>query len=570
MKLAGAVAAALVALTFAMTWPLAAVWSSSVPGDYGDPLLAAWAMGWVSRMFASAFADPTALAGFWNANIFYPEAQTLACSEHFIGQSLLAGPVYAMTGNLILAYNTVFLATFVLSGLGTFLLTRALVDSAGAASGSPVPAVLAGIAAGVVMAFNQYRLAYEVAHLHVLSIHWLPFALLGLHCYVATDSRWALGGGVLALVGLNLSSIYYMAYCAPFVVAFVVLEAVRLGRWRTVRLWFELWAAAAVVAVIMLPFVLPYIEVQRRLGVVRQPAELVAYSATLDHYRLALPGLIVPFVLAVMALAARPAWRRSVLTYGLITLLATSVWLSLGPVVQFAGQHLEWPSLYPLLHGSVPGYTALKAPARFAMLFVFFLALLAGIGASRLAVWSPRLARPVLAVLLSAYLWQTRPAALPLDRPLPSPDLAAAPAYLTPSARLPSIYRDVKALGSDAVLIELPFGDPWYELRYMFFAATHGKRLVNGYSGVFPPSYLARQRVLAKPWLDPRPAATALAGATHVIVHRGAWRDDTGTKLAIWLEQLGAHIVSTAGDALLLELRSSERLADRTDAPNRP
>jgi hypothetical protein len=33
-------------LTVAMTWPLALGPASSVPGDYGDPLLNAWILWW--------------------------------------------------------------------------------------------------------------------------------------------------------------------------------------------------------------------------------------------------------------------------------------------------------------------------------------------------------------------------------------------------------------------------------------------------------------------------------------------------------------------------------------------
>ncbi len=557
------VAAALTAMTMAMTWPLASRLSTSLPGDYGDPLLVTWAIGWVARAIEGALAHPSTLAGFWNANIFHPETHTLAFSEHFIGQSVLVLPIYWLTRNLILSYNVVFLATFVLAGVGTFMLTRALAASVtGRDASGPAP-LAAGATAALIMAFNQYRLVYEIAHLHVLSIHWLPFALLGLHRYLVTDSRRALALGALALVGLNLSSIYYMAYCAPFVVAFVVMEMVRLGRWRSLRVWLELWAAAAAVVVATLPFLLPYVDVQRRLGVARPLQELVPFSATLDHYRIALPGLRIPLFLAAVGVTAGLTRRQWWIAWPLLTLLIMAMWLSLGPVVQAGGRAIDVPGVYGILHEHVPGYDGLRVPARFAAVFFFFLALLAGVGTARLATWAPRAAVALTIGAMSVYLWQVRPRAFALDQPLPSPGLAAAPAYLKPSPELPSIYRDVRALPSDAVLLELPFGDPWYELRYMYFAAIHGRRLMNGYSGVFPASYLARQRVLAKPLLDPERAAQALAGATHVIVHRGGWPDATGTAVAARLEALGAQLVGSAGDALLYQMQSLERLARR-------
>ena len=62
--------------------------------------------------------DIHALSGFWNANIFYPEPLTLAYSEHLFAQAVQILPVYAITRNIILCYNLLFLSTFVLSGLG--------------------------------------------------------------------------------------------------------------------------------------------------------------------------------------------------------------------------------------------------------------------------------------------------------------------------------------------------------------------------------------------------------------------------------------------------------------------
>ena len=61
-------------------------------------------------------ATSTRSANFWNANIFYPEPLTLAYSEHLFAQAVQILPVYALTGNIILSYNLLFLSTFVLVG----------------------------------------------------------------------------------------------------------------------------------------------------------------------------------------------------------------------------------------------------------------------------------------------------------------------------------------------------------------------------------------------------------------------------------------------------------------------
>src|SRR5215218_7190711 len=120
-------------VTLALTWPVAAGLTRDIPGDFGDPLFTSWVMAW----------DATHLGrGWWDANIFAPHPLALAYSEHFLPQGLQALPVYLATHNPLLGYNLVFLSTFVLSGLGMFLLGRELTGSAPA-----------GFVAGLAFAF---------------------------------------------------------------------------------------------------------------------------------------------------------------------------------------------------------------------------------------------------------------------------------------------------------------------------------------------------------------------------------------------------------------------------------
>ncbi len=61
----------------------------------------------------------------------------------------------------------------------------------------------------------------------------------------------------------------------------------------------------------------------------------------------------------------------------------------------------------------------------------------------------------------------------------------------------PLAYRHVLLRPADTVLLELPFGDVAWDLRYVYYAGLHGRRIVNGYSGYFPDGYLARAVRLA-------------------------------------------------------------------------
>jgi hypothetical protein len=551
---AWSVAAFIAVLTLIATWPLALRLTDSLPGDYGDPVFVTWAIGWVSATLTDALTDPAALSRLWDANIFFPEPQTLAFSEHFIGQSVLTLPVYWVSGNLLLSYNVAFLASFFLTGLGTFLLTRAL-------TGNEVPALIAAVFA----TFNEYRLVFELGHLHVLSFQWLPFALYSLHRYFETDARRYLVGAAAALVALNLFSIYYMAYCAPLILLFVLFELANKGRWRTLRVWLELWATAALVVVVTLPVMLPYIQVQQRLGVQRALSEVLQYSATVDQYGQALPGLLPAVVLAFVGLAdvfadGRSSIRR--LTLMSFVLAAVSFWFSLGPAIRFDGEQTAIPALYQLLQG-LPGYDGLRVPSRFASLFLLFLGILAGLGVAALNRRWPRIVRAAVIPAAVAWVIWVAPPPLPLNQPIRFGGLADPPAFLTPLKQAPSIYQTVESLRPEAILVEFPFGDAGYDLRYMYFAAGHRRRLLNGYSGIFPPSYLERQRVLARPTLDPEAAARAIQQATHAIVHRTAWGDNSGVVIGAWLEAFGARVIAEHYGSVLYELPIREKMAGR-------
>ena len=98
-------------------------------------------------------------------------------------------------------------------------------------------------------------------------------------------------------------------------------------------------------------------------------------------------------------------------------------------------------------------------------------------------------------------------------------------------------------LPAGTAITEFPFGDPAWEIRYTYYAASHWKPITNGYSGNFPAKYserLVRLRNLTK---DPEAAWQSLkdSGSTHVVVHRNAFANaaDADT-VEGWLKAHGA------------------------------
>ena len=266
-------AALYLAVTLLFTWPLAAGLTRDIPWDLGDSLLNAWILAWdADRVLRFLGGDVNAIRNFWNANIFYPEPLTLAYSEHLFAQAVQILPVYAITGNIILSYNLLFLSTFVLSGLGMFLFVREI-------SGSP----RAGLVAGLIYAFAPYRVP-QFSHLQVISSQWMPFALYGLRRYFLTGRIRPLAGAGAALIAQNLSNGYFLLFFAPFVLAYAVFEIATRKLWSNLRVWLALTATAIVVTAATIPFLLPYLEL-RRLGFgPRVLNEVKAFSADVFSY----------------------------------------------------------------------------------------------------------------------------------------------------------------------------------------------------------------------------------------------------------------------------------------------
>jgi len=624
-----------VALLF--TWPLAAGLTRDIPWDLGDSLLNAWILAWdADRMLRFLGGDLGALRNFWNANIFYPEPLTLAYSEHLFAQAVQILPVYALTGNIILSYNLLFLSTFVLSGLGMFLFVREVTGSA-----------RAGLAAGLIYAFAPYRVP-QFSHLQVMSSQWMPFVFFGLRRYFTTRSAKALVGAGAALVAQNLSNGYFLLFFAPFVLAYALFEIATRKLWTDTRVWAALSVTAVCVTALTLPFLLPYLEL-RRLGfgpralneVKSFSADVLSYWTAPGESRLwggliraypkaegdlfltigalclggvgvtqsvsvawarakgrpaAVAGAVMPlvwiivtaaavyavFVLLILAghgftrigplsISVRNLWRNfRVLStiVGLLLLLSprarsfARAWisdlcafmlvaalaaflLSLGPEIRSGGRLISEIGPYHFFYWHVPGFDGLRVPARFAMLVMLFLSVTAGIGAATL---ERRVRRGgMIAVALGALVIAEAFAA-----PIVVNGTAGEGRYATPPARVytggdvPGAYRFLKSLPSPrTVVVEFPFGEWAYELRYVFYSTAHWHPILNGYSGQFPLSYNMNATHLRHPLDYPDASWDALmrSGATHAVVHGPYYRDDEGDRIERWLLQKGARQV---------------------------
>jgi hypothetical protein len=392
VRLAGRGAAGLavaLAVAVVMTWPLAAGLGRlgrTGGGANGDGLFSIWNVAWVARTIV---VDPTHL---YDANIFYPDRNTLAYSEANIGAGVLAIPAWWLTRNPYAALNTALLLAFATNLIGMWLLASYLSRDRAAAA-----------VAALLFSFCPYLFSHT-AHIQLLLAGGIPLSLLMLHRVAdAPSGKRALALG-LALAMQALSCAYYGIFTGLAVGYAALFLAVSRATCRTVAFWRALAMAAGVAALCVLPFFLPYLTIREEHYFHRSLEEAVRYSANLTSYltssshahapvaalarrlgpfggMVGFPGyLAIVLGLSGLAIAAtagrrdpdRPFERETALLYGSLGVLA--LWASLGPRA----------GLYSLLFHLLPLFSFLRAPERFDLVVVFALAVLASLALSRL------------------------------------------------------------------------------------------------------------------------------------------------------------------------------------------
>jgi hypothetical protein len=269
--------------------------------------------------------------------------------------------------------------------------------------------------------------------------------------------------------------------------------------------------------------------------------------------RIAIGIAIATSILLAISGAARARARvvmRSPITLAVL-LMALAIWLSLGPVPQSHGRALQDLGLYGFLYEHVPGFAGLRVPARYAMISAVFLCIAAGFGAAVAA----RRSTALVAAIGVAFLVEAAFAPMTVNATWGDSGIQPPP-RIEPAADAPAVYDTLAGMPDDAVVAEFPFGDPAWELRYVYYSTVHWKRLLNGYSGGFPQSYKVRVALLQRVRENPDAAWRALrdAGTTHVVVHQRAMTAEDAAYITRWLEDHFAVEIARFDEDLLFDV----------------
>ena len=589
-----AVFALFVLLAIALTWPLVLHPATAV-SDFGDPLLTAWILDWVSYAITH---DPLSL---YDAPMFHPAPKPLAYSENLVAPAILVLPAYLAGLSPIAVHNLAVLLAFALSGYGAYVLARMV-------SGSTI----GSIAGGIFFAFCSFKFDH-LSHLQILFSAWVPLLLAALLAFWerATWRRGALLA--LAWVANGLTNIYFLLFCAVAVIFTVlILAVVRPRSWR----FFAGLAAATIAAVLILyPFLKPYRDVSDHYKHVRTIEEVRSGSATWKNWlvpswtsraygdvpadrmfepeKQLFPGLMIVFLtLAAMGaprsggagVALRgssgeeaPASRAvSVAAIALIPLALALAWattvadrfeLKLFGARILAADSPDIPMMAALLLALFAFRRRIRAfveRSRFndgawaaavwivagilgsfgthGFLYTFFYRRFEPFQAMRVPARFAVIAYAGLAVWgalgVAALLrnrsgWKRHAIAAVL--------LALMFLEVRPRTRweyLPRetapVYRWLNEIRIDPI-VELPFSGDGVDYRYLIGATTHHLRLVNGTSGFFPSEFWELREPDARDAFDEMLPVLERFGTKLIIVHGDFLSGDRQSRIAAWL-----------------------------------
>ena len=531
-----AVLALFAIVSIVATFPLVAGFGSHVLGAPapGDGFQYVYLLRWLKD---SLFGDRPWAGLLFDPDVFYPFGYNLALSETTLSNGVLALPLTTLFGE-VAAYNGVILLSFVLSGLGAYLLVQYHTGDH-----------LAGLLSGLASAFCPYRMSHLGAgHLPLMGTQWLPLLLLYVDKTIVErrPSAAAMAGFFYALGAL---SSWYYAYMFGLVTLLYVL--VRGWPWRQ-HLWRREFVAFlvvfAVVSVVLVgPVVLPVTGLWSEGGrphslryvdqfsaspldflvpTVMHPlwgAPLLTFHAPNIHENLLCLG-VVPLALALLGLR-RGGYRRyrafvwMSLVFAVLAMGTTLHWkggplyiqvpswleraftaamgflttrLALYPVSSYAlrlknAVYVPLPTL--LLYLYLPFFSAMRVWARFGLITVLGTSVLAGYGLHRL-LQSTTLGGPLVPGRARALLLKAAFCGLVML------DFAAFPFALGSSrVQAQSIDRWLAQQPGDFAVMVYPLrkalsGPPLYG------TVVHGKKVAYGYGTFFPRGFEEQREIL--------------------------------------------------------------------------
>jgi hypothetical protein len=448
---------------------------SDFPYDFTDSYIFLWNFWWTKKA-ATDLVNP-----FYTDYLFYPLGTDLSFHSNPLTFSLISIPFQAAISGpegLAIAFNTIVLASFILSGFGAYRLALYV-------TGSGTGALLSGL----IFAFMPFRFL-NMSRLHVLATELIPFYVLAFIRFLDQPSwtrAFAVGAWLSVCFYTSLEYALYLCIFSGLLLLYRVgLRQVVVGK----ALLSQLAAAAVVFTLFGSPLLLAQMtaigekrtDAEYPVTALKRwaPALLSFVTPTRYHpvYGGALrfageygddsgihpPGMrsetyvgITTLFLALLGFAE--ARRQGSFFWGLSAI--AFLLLTLGPYLRLTGAwQTDLPLPYHLFYGAIPPLRGSRDSTRFFPLLMLSMAVLSSFGLrSILQVCKSRTLRVALG---SSFL-----ALVLLEDLVPFPGMTGV--------AVDSHYRAIGREEGDFALIDLSFGK-----QAALAQTVHGRKITSG------------------------------------------------------------------------------------------
>lgn len=517
-------------------WPVITNFKTHIPETY-DGLFITWNINQTIEKI------PYGLPHLFEGNIFYPYQNVKAYSETFVTSALLAYIPVKLTGIPIVAFNFPFVFGQIATMLVLYFWYFELSKSKGAS-----------VIAAIAVSLSQIRMHY-FGHLQMWSLQWFLLSTLMLWKFSKE--------GKIKYWYFALFFFIFQMWESLLPAFWIVIVGVLLlpSLWQhSKRLKRSITVSAILTFLFISPILWLYFSFYQQFHIVRSIRDAAHFAMSVDDlwgvflspglYLLVMVALtphLFSFQLPVsngklvenfQVVRVMKYLRHKLSTLNLITnsqleignwkflviLASTSFILSLGPVLNYSHKTVKLfstlfiPLPYGILYYLVPGFGAFRTPSRFIWLFAFALGGIVAVLLPKLSKFLKLLTIP-LAILLGTRITTIYPIPQPPDYPPIYTWLQSQPGFVILELTMYSSAADTKAS----------------EVKRMLYSLSHRKKLINGYSGFFPPEWLDLVGNLGSDFpsseLEQR---LKDRGVNYIILHKDEYEEEKLKKIEVW------------------------------------
>ncbi len=504
-----------IGVALVMTYPLITHFRTSIPGDGGDNGLFLWDSFWVKHALVDLHQSP-----FYTDLIAFPHRVDLTFHTLALFNSVASVPFQLIFG-LIPAFNLIFLAGFVLTGWGTYLLIKFLTKN-----------ILAGLISGVMLAFAPYVMVRSLGHFNLSTIWPIPFFLFFL-MRMLYKKGWhnailaGLFAGILCLNELQYA-VLIVFFSLLIYIVYLIAEAKRfLISTFLIKSVIMILVALIVFSPLLIPALKGYQENQlEKISLDRYQQ----YSA--DLVRFVVPSHLSTFfgdwAYKVKSVVAGGGTEGTVfLGYTVLALVLSAIifaavlfqlrkhkkikkddgkmriwtWfsiavvfliLAMGPILHFWGKtefqvsniHFKVPLPFVAIY-QIPFIGDLRAPSRFSIFAMVCLVVIAGIALAQIFRFIGKIKWKWLKGLITGIIFLLFFGAV-------FGEFLSTPLRME-NAVAPKIYDQIKKDPADCTILDLPcgfatgyYGFGNYHGIEQSYQSVHGKKLVSALISRFP------------------------------------------------------------------------------------